>query len=150
LHPVLRVWLGRKFTAQHRFLDEEDGFTPANHPKQRRGLNMFHKTILAAVAAVALTVTPGLGTSNADAHPPVGYYHHDYYHHDYYHHHGYCPPVIVSPVVVTPVCHQFEVYFRPGCNMPWQCGGTFTTRFGADQRMSFYQSQGCESYIAMR
>jgi hypothetical protein len=123
---------------------------------------MFRKTILAAVAAVALTVAPELGTSNADASPPYkgyvqhnydhhDYYHHDYYHHDYYHHHGYYPgPVIVSPVVVTPVYCQFDVYFRPNCNLPWQFGGTFSTRYGADQRLDLYRAQGCEAYIAMR
>jgi hypothetical protein len=81
----------------------------------------------------------------ADAHPP-----------SYYHHHRYCPPVYYRPycpptcVVVTPVCCQYEVYFRPNCNCAWQCAGTFTSRYAADARVGFYQSQHFEAYVTMR
>jgi hypothetical protein len=129
---------------------------------------MFRKTILAAVAATALTFTPGLGTGQANANPPYSYR----YHHGYYPAPVIVTPVVsvvtpvvvtpvvpvvvtpvvpvVTPVVVTPACHQYDVYFRPNCNAPWQLGGCFTSRYGAEHRLGFYQAQNFEGYIAVR
>jgi hypothetical protein len=106
---------------------------------------MFTKTICAALATVALTVAPGVGTSTADAHPP-SYYHYHHYHPPVYYR-PYCPPTVV---VVTPVCYQYEVFYRPNCNCPWQCGGTFASRYAAQARANYYQSQSFEAYVAMR
>jgi hypothetical protein len=105
---------------------------------------MFRYTILAVVAAAAVTVAPELGTSNADAHPPAYYYRPEYRHPVYY------PPVVVRPVYVQPVCVHYEVFYRPNCNAPWVCGGSFESRYAADGRVGYYRSQHYESYMAVR
>lgn len=115
---------------------------------------MFRKTILTAVAALGLTFTPGLMTSTAEANGP------------YDHHHEapryyrpvirtpllvvQSPIVVQTPVVVAPVCRSYEVFYRDNCNAPWVCGGTFTSRYAADARMSYYQTHNFESYVAVR
>jgi hypothetical protein len=114
---------------------------------------MFRNTILAVVAAAAVTVAPELGTSNADAHPPAycrPVYRHPVYCRPVVVRPVYCAPVVVRPVYVQPVCVHYEVFYRPNCNAPWVCGGNFESRYAAEGRVGYYHSQHFESYMAVR